>query len=108
MGNETEEQASLYIGRGFLQLTGHNNYKAFASDMGLHQVLTDPSLVEEQYAFETAQWFFNKNNLFSIADKGVSDDTIKLITKRVNGGYHGLDDRRNQTNKIYRWLKKTS
>jgi putative chitinase len=104
MGNETEEQAAMYIGRGFLQLTGHDNYRAFASDMRLPEVITDPSLVEEDYAFETALWFFNKNGLFDIADEGVTEDTIKRITKRVNGGYHGLEDRITQTVKIYGWL----
>ena len=104
MGNETEEQAAMYIGRGFLQLTGHDNYRAFASDMRLPEVITDPALVEEDYAFETALWFFNKNGLFDIADEGVTEDTIKRITKRVNGGYHGLEDRITQTVKIYGWL----
>lgn len=104
MGNETEEQAAMFLGRGFLQLTGHDNYRAFASDMRLPDVMTDPSLVENEYAFETALWFFEKNGLFKIADEGVNEDTIKRITRRVNGGYHGLDDRRDQTNKIYGWL----
>lgn len=104
MGNETEEQAAMYIGRGFLQLTGHDNYRAFASDMRLPEVITDPALVEEEYAFETALWFFEKNGLFDIADEGVNEDTIKRITRRVNGGYHGLDDRIAQTVKIYGWL----
>lgn len=104
MGNETEEQAAMFLGRGFLQLTGHDNYRAFAADMRLPEVMTDPSLVENEYAFETALWFFKKNGLFKIADEGVNDDTIKRITKRVNGGYHGLDDRREQTNKIFGWL----
>lgn len=104
MGNATEEEAAKFLGRGFLQLTGHDNYKAFSKDMRLIEVLQDPSLVENEYAFETALWFFEKNNLFKIADEGVSDDTIKRITRRVNGGYHGLDDRKNQTNKIYGWL----
>ena len=104
MGNENEAQASLYIGRGFLQLTGRNNYRSFASDMGAPKVMTDPDLVADDYAFETALWFFNKNGLFDIADEGVTDDAIKRITRRVNGGYHGLDDRSNQSKKIHTWL----
>lgn len=104
MGNDTKEKASLYIGRGFLQLTGYENYKAFAHDMNSPEVLTDPSLLETELAFETAIWFFERNKLFQIADEGVNDDTIKRITKRVNGGYHGLDHRTEETNKIYSWL----
>ena len=105
MGNTTEEEAALYLGRGFLQLTGKNNYSAFAHDMFKPEVLTDPALVENEYAMDTAIWFFEKNNLFAIADEGVNNDTIKRITKRVNGGYHGLEDRTNQTDKIYKWLQ---
>jgi putative chitinase len=104
LGNETEDDAELFIGRGWLQLTGKSNYQSFASDMGVPEVMTDPSLVENEYAFETAQWFFSKNGLFKIADQGVNEDVIQKITKRVNGGYHGLDDRINKTKKIHRWL----
>ena len=103
MGNG-ENEGSVFIGRGFLQLTGKDNYRSFASDMRLPEVMTDPSLIETDYAFETAYWFFEKNKLFKIADEGVSTDTIEKITKRVNGGYHGLQDRMDQTHKIYGWL----
>jgi putative chitinase len=105
MGNDTKEKAGLYIGRGFLQLTGYDNHKAFANDMGVPEVLTDPSLLETELAFETALWFFEKNSLFKIADEGVNNDTIKRITKRVNGGTHGIEHRTEETNKIYGWLK---
>ena len=104
MGNEDETQASLYIGRGFLQLTGRDNYRSFASDMGVPKVMTDPDLVADDYAFETALWFFEKNGLFKIADEGVTDDAIKRITRRVNGGYHGLEHRSNESKKIHTWL----
>ena len=103
MGNG-ENEGSVFIGRGFLQLTGKDNYRSFAADMRLPEVMTDPSLIETDYAFETAYWFFEKNRLFKIADEGVNTDTIEKITKRVNGGYHGLQDRMDQTNKIYGWL----
>lgn len=103
MGNG-ENEGSVFIGRGFLQLTGKDNYRSFAADMRLPEVMTDPSLIETDYAFETAYWFFEKNKLFKIADEGVDKDTIEKITKRVNGGYHGLQDRMDQTHKIYNWL----
>ncbi|MGB1177910.1 MAG: glycoside hydrolase family 19 protein [Lentibacter algarum] len=103
MGNG-ENEGSVFIGRGFLQLTGKENYRSFAADMRLPEVMTDPSLIETDYAFETAYWFFEKNKLFKIADEGVDKDTIEKITKRVNGGYHGLQDRMDQTHKIYNWL----
>jgi putative chitinase len=103
MGNG-ENEGSVFIGRGFLQLTGKDNYRSFAADMRLPEVMTDPSLIETDYAFETAYWFFEKNKLFKIADDGVNTDTIEKITKRVNGGYHGLQDRMDETHKIYNWL----
>ena len=104
MGN-AEGEGHIWIGRGFLQLTGKDNYRSFASDMRVPDVMENPSLVETDYAMETALWFFEKNGLFAIADKGVNEDTIKQITKRVNGGYTGLDHRKKETEKIYGWLK---
>ena len=72
--------------------------------MNLPEVLEYPSKLADEYAFETALWFFQKNGLFAIADDGVNDDAIKRITRRVNGGYHGLEDRVIQTRKIHTWL----
>ena len=105
MGNDSKEKASLYIGRGFLQLTGFSNVKAFASDMGKPEVIEDPSLLEKEYAMDTAIWFFQKNNLWKICDEGVNDSVIKKLTKKINGGYTGLDHRIKETNKIYEWVK---
>lgn len=105
MGNDSKEKASAYIGRGFLQLTGYNNVRAFASDMRVPEVLDNPQLLEEDYAMDTALWFFKKNNLWKICDEGVNDDAIKSLTKRINGGYTGLSHREKETKKIYDWLK---
>jgi len=105
MGNDSKEKASAYIGRGFLQLTGYNNVRSFASDMRVPEVLDNPQLLEEDYAMDTALWFFKKNNLWKICDEGVNDDTIKSLTKRINGGYTGLSHREKETKKIYGWLK---
>ena len=91
-------------GRGFIQLTFRDNYRSFASDMRVPEVMEDPSLVETEYAFESAYWFFDKNGLFRMADNGIGTDNIRAITKRVNGGHHGIDDRIAQTQKIYGWL----
>ncbi len=105
MGNaEDSNDGWLYAGKGFLQCTGKSNVRAFASDMRLPDVMENPMLLEKEYAFESALWFFRSNKLFSICDKGVDSDTIKSVTKRVNGGTHGLKDRIEQTKKIYEWL----
>jgi putative chitinase len=103
MGNK-EGEGHKWIGRGFLQLTGYENTRKFASDMALPQVLQDPSLLEDEYAFETAMWFFHTNGLYKIADIGVDEEVIRKITKRVNGGTHGIEDRIDQTTKIHTWL----
>jgi len=105
MGNDTKEKASAYIGRGFLQLTGYDNVRSFASDMRVPEVLDNPKLLEENYAMDTAMWFFKKNNLWRICDEGVNDSVIKKLTKRINGGHTGLDHRIKETNNIYKWLK---
>jgi putative chitinase len=105
LGNVRENDGWVWRGRGFLQCTGRTNYRKFASEMRLPDVMKDPDLVATDYAFESAIWFFEKNKLFKIADEGVTDPIIKRITKRVNGGHHGLDDRIVQTNKIYGWLE---
>jgi len=104
MGNRDETDASNFAGKGFMMLTGRDNYRLFASKMALPEVMTDPDLVAEKYAFETAIFFFEENNLFDIADKGVNPETIQRITRRVNGGIHGIEDRENQTHKVYTWL----
>ena len=104
LGNVEEGDGWRFRGRGFLQCTGRANYRAFASEMRLPDAMMEPDLVATDYAFESALWFFKRNNLFKIADEGVNDEVITKITRRVNGGTHGLDDRMEKTKKIYAWL----
>jgi putative chitinase len=105
MGNGSEASGDgwKYRGRGPIQLTGKDNYTAFAADVKRPDVLTNPDLVVGELAFESALWFFRKNGLLAIADKGVSDAIITQITKRVNGGTHGLDDRLKKTKQYANW-----
>ena len=105
MGNGPENSGDgwRYRGRGPIQLTGKDNYTAFAKDIGRPDVLTNPDLVVGELAFESALWFFRKNGLLAIADKGVTDAVITQITKRVNGGTHGLDDRLKKTKQYANW-----
>lgn len=105
MGNGPESSGDgwKFRGRGPIQLTGKSNYTQFAQDIGRPDVLTNPDIVATELAFESALWFFNKNNLFAIADKGVSDAVIGQITRRVNGGTHGLDDRIKKTKQFAAW-----
>lgn len=105
MGNGPESSGDgwKYRGRGPIQLTGKDNYTAFAKDIGRPDVLTNPDIVCGELAFESALWFFRKNGLLAIADKGVTDAVITQITKRVNGGTHGLDDRLKKTKQFANW-----
>ena len=105
MGNGPESSGDgwMFRGRGPIQLTGKDNYTAFATAIGRPDVLTNPDIVCGELAFESALWFFRKNNLFAIADKGVTDVVITQITKRVNGGTHGLDDRLKKTKQYFAW-----
>ena len=84
-----------------LQCTGKNNYSQFAADMDLPEVMKDPDLMASKFPMESAIWFFHRNKLWNICDEGVNDDTIKRLTKRINGGYNGLKHRKEETKKIY-------
>jgi len=103
-GNEASGDGWKYRGRGALQLTGKSNYQAFANYIGRPDVMTNPDLVAGELCFESALWFFDKNKLWSICDQGVNDASILALTKRINGGTHGLDDRKAKTKKFYSWF----
>ena len=107
MGNGDEESGEgfKYRGRGFIQLTGKDNYRAFSEAVNRPGLVEDPEPVAVEYAFVAAVWYFGSNGLFVLARNGVDDDTIKKVTRRVNGGYHGLEERMEWTRKIYEWLK---
>lgn len=90
-GNEASGDGWRYRGRGAIQLTGRANYSQFASFEGDQDILYQPDLVATKYPFESAVFFFR--NLWGICDKGVDDSTIAELTKRINGGTHGLDER---------------
>jgi putative chitinase len=104
-GNEASGDGWKYRGRGALQLTGKANYKAFADYLGKPEIMENPDLVATTYAFDSAMFFFDKNKLWSICDQGVNDAAILALTKRINGGTHGLDDRMAKTKKYYEYVK---
>jgi putative chitinase len=106
MGNGPESSGDgwKFRGRGALQLTGHDNYQAFANYVNRPDVMTNPDLVAGELCFESALWFFDRNKLWGICDQGVNDAAILALTKRINGGTHGLDDRKLKTKKYAGWL----
>jgi putative chitinase len=107
MGNGAEASGDGYKfrGRGALQLTGKSNYEAFSKYLNKPEIMTNPDLVANEYAFESAMFFFDKNKLWDICDKGVDDATITALTKRINGGTNGLDHRKALTLKYHGYVK---
>jgi putative chitinase len=104
-GDEASGDGWKYRGRGPLQLTGKNNYRAFGRYIGREQeILDNPDLVATELGFESALWFFDANKLWSICDQGINDAAILALTKRINGGTHGLEDRKLKTKKYASWL----
>ena len=94
MGNgaEATKEGYKFRGRGYIQLTGKENYTAFGKSIN-EDICANPDKVASNYALLSAAWFFSKNGLHKIADTGSSDQVVTQITKRVNGGTIGLADR---------------
>jgi putative chitinase len=91
-GDEASGEGYKFRGRGYIQLTGKENYTAFGKAIG-EDILSNPDVVSSKYALLSAAWFFSKNGLHKMADSGASDAVVTQITKRVNGGTIGLPDR---------------
>jgi putative chitinase len=106
MGNgaETTGEGFKFRGRGYIQLTGKDNYTQFDKTVP-EDILANPDLVSTKYSLASAAWFFDKNKLWSICDKGADEATITAVTKRVNGGTIGLPDRIKHFNEYYNLLK---
>lgn len=100
MGNDSPGDGWKHRGRGFIQLTGKDNYKAFSEYIGVDCV-ANPELVSTTYPYESALWFFDKNNLWCIADLGIENYVIRKITRRINGGFNGISDRIELTKHYY-------
>ena len=103
-GDESTKEGFKFRGRGYIQLTGKSNYSKFTQFIG-EDCVSNPDLVATKYPLASAAFFFNSNNLWSICDKGSDDATVTAVTKRVNGGTHGLADRIEKFKKYYNLLK---
>ena len=90
MGNVEDGDGWKYHGRGLIQLTGKDNYANCGSGLGV-DLLSNPEWVATpEYAALSAGWFWNKKGLNDLADTG----DYETMTKRINGGLIGLDDRK--------------
>jgi putative chitinase len=105
MGNGPEATGEGYKfrGRGYIQLTGKDNYKAFDAVVD-ESIIENPDLVSTKYPLMSAAWFFHKNGLHKISDEGDTDEVITKVTKRVNGGTIGLPDRIKHFKEYYNLL----
>jgi putative chitinase len=100
LGNTSEEEAAQYLGRGLIQLTGKENYANCGTALGIDLVGNPTLLIEPKFAALSAGWFWNKKGLNALAD---SSD-IETMTKRINGGLIGLDDRKAKIAKALKML----
>lgn len=106
MGNGPESSGDGYKfrGRGYIQLTGKDNYTAFGKAIN-EDIPANPDKVATDYPLLSAAWFFHKNGLHKIADGGATDAVVTSVTKRVNGGTIGLPDRIKHFKEYYDLLK---
>jgi putative chitinase len=88
-GNEASGDGFRYCGRGLIQLTGKENYSWFAASLEMQVEDVPEYLATFEGAVQSACWFWESNNLNQWADKG----DILTLTKRINGGTIGLEDR---------------
>ena len=103
-GDENSGDGYKYRGRGYIQLTGKDNYKKFDATVP-EDITNNPDLVATKYPLASAAFFFNSNKLWSICDQGATPAVVTAVTKRVNGGTIGLPDRIKHFNEYYNLLK---
>lgn len=105
IGNSTVESGDgwKYRGRGYIQLTGKSNYKALGDYLNI-DLISQPDLVATTYPLASAGFFFMRNNLWTICDRGTDNNTIESVTRIVNGGTHGLADRIKYTQQYFKIL----
>ena len=88
-GDEASGDGWAFCGRGLIQLTGRSNYTRFAQSIDTPVEQVTEFLQTFEGCVQSACWFWEANNLNALADSG----DIKTMTKIINGGYLGLDDR---------------
>ena len=91
-GSEASGEGFKFRGRGAIQTTGKDNYKAFGDYIGV-DLLANPDLMATDYAIMSAGFFFERNKIWQICDLGDTLDVCKQVTRKINGGYVGLEDR---------------
>jgi putative chitinase len=103
-GDDASGDGYKYRGRGYIQLTGKENYEAFNKTVP-DDVVSNPDLVGSKYPLASAGFFFNNHNLWAECDLGADTNAVIVVTRRVNGGVNGLTDRQAWFDKIWRELQ---
>ena len=103
MGNNQPNDGWHFRGRGAIQLTGRTNYRLFAEWVKDQSVMTNPDQVANKYAFDSAMWYFQERRIFSICND-LNQETITRVTRLVNGGTNGLQDRISKTLKYQKFV----
>lgn len=105
-GNEATQEGYKFRGRGYIQLTGKDNYKSLSSFLPGVDLLANPDLVATQFPLVSAAWFWTiSKKLNETADLGDTPNVVKAVTLKVNGGTIGLADRQAHFNEYYALLK---
>lgn len=103
MGNNNVNNGYYYRGRGVIQLTGRDNYFAFEKWLVkrgkclVNEIMLNPDLVSQKFYVESAIFFFDTKNLWQITD-------VEKLTKKINGGLNGIEDRKSRTKKYKKWF----
>ena len=93
LGNTIPGDGKLYMGRGLIQITGRTNYEKVSNALGMDFIHSPELLEQPSMVAQSAAWFWNDRGLNQYADSG----DFQTLTRRINGGLNGLDDR------IRRW-----
>jgi putative chitinase len=94
MGNGDKQSGDgwKYRGRGYIQLTGKSNYVAFGKYISV-DLLNNSDLVASKYPLLSAAWYFEIKRLWELSNNDDLENTVKILTFRINGGFNGLSDR---------------
>lgn len=102
-GSENSGDGWKYRGRGYIQLTGRHNYTLFGNSIGV-DIVNDPERVATEFPLLSAGWFYHSNGIHRISDEGSSRTVIEKVTRRVNGGLNGIEDRVKKFGEYYKLL----
>ena len=103
-GDESTGDGYRFRGRGYIQLTGKDNYSKFTTYIG-EDCVANPDLVATKYPLASAAFFFKNNSLWAICDQGSTPAVVTALTHRVNGGENGLEERKHYFEQFWALLK---